>query len=121
VGCGRLTSPDVTLWEERAARNEALFREVNEQAQRLGRDWEQPGETPLFICECADDACTERIAIPAEIYARVRENPRQFLIRPGHEHAELERVVATTADYLIVEKTGTAGNVAERTTPPPSS
>jgi hypothetical protein len=113
--------PDVNLWEERAARNEALFREVNEQAQRLDRDWEQPGETPIFICECADDTCAERIRVPAEIYAEVRENPRRFLIRPGHEHAEIERIVSATDEYSIVEKTGSAATIAERTARPDSS
>ncbi len=110
----------MTLWEERAARNEALFRAVNEQVERLGRDWQQPDETSVFICECADDACTERISVPAEVYERVRSNPRQFLVRPGHEHAEIERVVTTTDRYAVVEKTGSAGTIADRTAPRPS-
>lgn len=108
----------MTLWEERAARNEALFREVNEQAEQLGHAWQQPGEPPLFICECADDGCTERLSAPADVYRQVRSNPRHFLILPGHEHAEIERVVTTTDDYVIVEKTGQAARIADRTAPP---
>lgn len=108
----------MSLWEERAARNEALFRAVNEQAEGLGRDWQQPTETPRFVCECADDACTEQIVVPAEVYIQVRSNSRQFLIRPGHEHAEIERVVAATDEYAVVEKTGPAARIADRTASP---
>ena len=45
----------------------------------------------------------------------MREHPRRFLVAPGHEHPELERVVERHTGYLIVEKTGTAGTVAEQT------
>jgi hypothetical protein len=49
------------------------------------------------------------------VYAQVREEPRRFLVVPGHEDPRLEKVVATSAEYLIVEKTGAAGEVAEHT------
>lgn len=104
----------MSIWEERAGRNEALFREVNEQAERLGRNWQQPDEVPLFVCECADDRCTERIAVPAVVYREVRSNPRQFLLRPGHEQPEIEEVREATDAYVIVEKTGAAGDIAAR-------
>lgn len=114
---GVLTWFSVSLWEERAARNEALFREVNEQAQRLGDQWRPAGEPTQFVCECADTACLERIAVPTEIYEQVRANPRRFLVRPGHQHPELETLVTANDDYLVVEKTGASGRVAEQTDP----
>ena len=107
----------MSLWEERAGRNEALFREVNEQMERLGRDWQQPAEPHPFVCECADEACTDRIAVPSEVYRDVRSEPRRFLVRPGHEQAEIERVITATDDYAVVEKTGVAAQIAERTAP----
>lgn len=107
----------MNLWEERAARNEALFREVNEQvdslSQRQGSDAE---EELLFICECSDDRCTERVGVPRPVYEDVRANPRRFLILPGHDQ-DFEQVVERTERYAIVEKEGRAGEVAEQTDP----
>jgi hypothetical protein len=105
----------VSLWEQRAARNEALFREVNENIARLE---ERHGATitePVFICECANDGCTEQFAVNLDTYQRVREQPKLFFVLPGHQDPQLERVVETHGDYLVVEKTGEAGEVAERT------
>ena len=69
-----------------------------------------------FFCECADDRCTERLpALDLTVYRRVREQPRLFIVLPGHEDPQLARVVEDRGDYLIVEKIDTAGEVAERT------
>ena len=104
-----------SLWEQRAARNEALFREVNENIARLE---ERHGATltePVFICECANAGCAEQLAIDPGTYRRVREQPRLFFVRQGHEEPQLERVVEKHRDFLIVEKTGAAGQIAEQT------
>jgi hypothetical protein len=106
----------VSLWEERAGRNQALFREVNERVEELhgARSDEDFAD---FICECADDACTERIAVPLRVYEEVRANPRRFIIHPGHQHSDLENVVGVEQGFLIVEKHGAAGRVAAATDP----
>lgn len=65
----------VAFGAERAPRNEALFREVNEQARSLsGRQQSAPAEELLIICECSDDGCTERVSLAA---CRLRGSPRQ--------------------------------------------
>jgi hypothetical protein len=102
----------MTLPEERAARNEALFREVNEQARSLSG----PAEEVLVICECSDDRCIERIRLPPGVYEAVREHPRRFVVVPGHDD-DFERVVDRFDGYAIVEKEGRAGRVAEQTDP----
>jgi formate-nitrite transporter family protein len=104
-----------SLWEQRAARNEALFREVNENIARLEERHGTTVTEPVYICECANAGCAEQLAIDFETYRRVREEPRFFFVRPGHEDPQLERVVERHRDYLIVEKTGEAGEVAEQT------
>jgi hypothetical protein len=104
-----------SLWEQRAARNESLFREVNENIARLEGRHGTTAADPVYICECANAACAEQIAIDVETYSRVRAEARFFFVRPGHQNPELERVVETHADYLVVEKTGTAGEIAEQT------
>jgi len=63
----------MSLPEERAARNEALFREVNEQARSLSAlQPSGPAEELLIICECSDDRCTERGQPPLAVYEAVR-------------------------------------------------
>ena len=102
-----------SLWEQRAARNEALFREVNENIARLEERYGSATQ-PVFICECSSASCTEHVPVDEETYQRVREHPRRFLVLPGHVDETLEKVVETHAAYLIVEKTGAAGEVAEQ-------
>jgi len=102
----------MTLWEERAARNEVVFREVNEQV--AGLEQGSAGGSASFLCECAEPACIDRIGVPLDVYEAVRAHPRRFIVRPGHERPELERVVGTQDDFLVVEKVGDAGAVAER-------
>lgn len=104
-----------SLWEQRAARNEALFREVNENIAKLEERHGTTSTTPVYICECADAACADQIAIDAETYSRVRGEARCFFVRPGHQDPALERVVESHGEFLVVEKIGAAGEVAEQT------
>ncbi len=73
----------MTLWEERAARNEALFREVNERVEDL-HDSLASGSSADFVCECADDTCTQRITLPIATYERASEpTPGSSSSRPS--------------------------------------
>jgi hypothetical protein len=104
-----------SLWEQRAARNEALFREVNENIARLEERHGTTTTEGVYVCECADASCAEQLTIDPATYRGVRGEPRLFFVRPGHEDSQLERVVERHPGYLIVEKTGEAGEVAEQT------
>jgi len=102
---------------ERQALNENIFREVNERLEQLGEEY---GDDAVeFLCECADPDCTAALSIPVTAYEAVRDHPRRFVIVPGHERGRIERVVEEHADYLVVEKLGEAGEVAENTDPRP--
>ncbi len=103
--------------EARLARNEALFREVNERiadlAHGFGRD-----EAYEFLCECADLTCTERVALTAAEYEHVRSDGTTFVLAPGHANPEIEKVVARQDDdHVVVEKVGVAGAVAAELDP----
>jgi hypothetical protein len=119
---GRDTLVDVapsTPFEERVARNEALFREVNENVQQLAERFSTPSDVPAgFVCECADDTCTARVDVPLEVYEQVRQDPRRFVVLPGHVLPEIERVVEEADRYVVVEKTTpTAVKIVERHDP----
>ena len=105
----------MSLSDERAARNEALFREVNEEVARLEKRLQ--GGAPQFVCECAAESCVERVTLPLATYEQIRSDPRRFVLKPGHEQEEFERVVHIRSGYVVVEKTAAAGDVAERTDP----
>ena len=107
----------MAVWDERAARNEALFREVNEQVQQLEERLGTAGETAEFLCECADDTCIDKLTVATDIYENVRAHPRRFLIRPGHQRPELEDIISISDEYLIVEKRGHAGEIVEQADP----
>jgi hypothetical protein len=102
-----------SLWEQRAARNEALFREVNENIARLEERQGDAAPESVFICECSSSLCTDHIPVDLETYQRVREHPRRFLVLPGHVDETLESSVETHPGFVIVEKLGVAGDVAE--------
>jgi hypothetical protein len=88
--------------DERAAQNEVLFRSVNEQIEKLGRDSDQ--RYVEFVCECSDGACTKRIQLTISEYEEVRSESRWFAIVPVHVAARIEHVVRSTDRYVIVEK-----------------
>lgn len=102
--------------KQRVARNEALFREVNEGIRR-GR-W--PGEEDSissFRCECASLGCTVMLPLSVREYERVRQSPRRFIVAAGHERLDVEVVVETHTNYLVVQKIGEAGETAESEDP----
>ena len=97
--------------EERLAHNEVVFRAINEQIEgiaiRLGDD-----VLYEFVCECATAECFERLPLSIAEYEEIRTAATRFVLVPGHEDMEVERVVESRAGYVIVEKDGVAGLVA---------
>ena len=90
--------------EERAFRNEALFREVNVHIADLEKRLQYEGESLSLLCECARSGCAVPIEVDPITFERVRENPLWFLVAPGHEQPDIELIVERPAGSLIVEK-----------------
>lgn len=90
--------------EERAIRNEALFREVNVHIADLEERVHASGELLPLVCECMRSDCSLAIEVEPSTFDRVRENPLRFLVAPGHEELDVESVVERHGGYLIVEK-----------------
>jgi hypothetical protein len=89
---------------ERIGRNEALFREVNERIERISATLQVSDEKLKILCECGVPTCLEQLDVPAAEYERVRADPTLFVIKPDHEHADLEEVVETHEGYHVVRK-----------------
>jgi hypothetical protein len=82
-------------------RRQLLFREVNERVLETIGSFDGPIE---FLCECSGKDCIETLALTQDEYERVRANPNLFVITPGHELLEVDRVVDQGNAYLLVEK-----------------
>ncbi len=98
---------------ERVARNESLFRNVNEAiaGQLLRRSGLSEGPW-LFICECSDLECTQQVELTITQYRTAREAANRFAVVPGHVDTRYERVLEQGERYSIVEKVGEAGEAA---------
>lgn len=89
---------------ERIGRNEALFREVNESIERISATLEFNEERLKILCECGVPTCLEQLDVPMRDYERVRAEATLFLIKPGHQHGDLEDVVEQHDGYHVVRK-----------------
>lgn len=87
---------------EKAARVEALFREVNERIVETAGGF--GGDDARIVCECDQPSCTERIHIPLDDYEEVRAEPTRFLVAEGHGEDAIERVVDRGEGFEVVEK-----------------
>jgi hypothetical protein len=99
----------VTTRAERLAANEARFREINAGAQPRRVE---TGEG-RFICECASSACVTWLEVDPAEYDQIHQNPRLFVVKPGHEQPDIERVAERHDRYFVVEKPDEVAHVVE--------
>jgi hypothetical protein len=97
----------------RFARNEAIFREVNERIEEL-----TPSDESLeILCECGNPDCREPLKVSVADYERVRKEPTNFLVAPGHAIPAIEEVVAGAEGFEVVRKLAKEGELARKTDP----
>jgi len=96
----------------RLARNEDLFRQVNEKIEDLATRHGDDAHVYEFFCECSDVDCSERVCLTLGDYEHVRDNPARFVVVKGHELLEIEHVIERAEDHVLIEKHGRAGEVA---------
>lgn len=101
--------------EERAARNEATFRQINESIKDAAERFHSDDND--FVCECSDIECIALIRVTLEEYERVRTRSDHFAVVAGHEQPEIEGVVERTDRFLVVEKTGAGAAIADELDP----
>jgi hypothetical protein len=89
--------------DERIARAESLFRDVNERIAEAAQRFDS--DDAAFVCECSDQECTDSVDATLTEYEQARAEGTRFLMRPGHEDERVERVVERRGLRLaIVEK-----------------
>jgi hypothetical protein len=97
---------------ERQAKNEAVFRAVN---REIANASEELGQRELEVpCECGRGGCEELLVVPGDVYDRVHQQRDRFLVAAGHETPQIERVVETTSNYVVVDKFAEAADLVER-------
>lgn len=102
----------------RLARNESIFREVNERIEELA----QSGDLGEFesldiLCECGNADCTEPLRVSVAEYERVRQEPTDFFVAPGHMIPAIEKVVDSTQNFEVVRKLADEAELARKTDP----
>jgi hypothetical protein len=102
--------------DERLANNEVVFRAVNESIDRHAVKLGGLDEHE-FVCECSSSGCFDRIALTLAEYEAVRRHGKRFFVAPGHEDFHFEHIVESRPTFLVVEKVGVAGVVADETDP----
>jgi hypothetical protein len=103
--------------DRRLAKNEALFREVNETVQALETSNGNDSDLHEFFCECADLECTIRVKLTHSEYETARVEATRFIVMRGHERLDIERIVLESDRYLLVEKTGGGADEARKLDP----
>ncbi len=103
--------------QERLARNEALFREVNERVRAIAAAHGEDDHMYEFYCECSNADCTFHLRATVTEYEAVRADGKRFVIVPEHTLPEIEKVVERTERWWVVVKDGEPGELVEALDP----
>ena len=103
---------------ERIGLNEALYRDVNERVKAINESFGGRLEEAEFVCECGDIDCADRVRMKLGEYESLRAEPTHFAVKAGHEIPDVEEVVRTHEEYVVVAKNpGRGAKVARETDP----
>ena len=117
------STADLDAARARAAKNQSLFREVNEQIEQLAEgnpsifEDLQSSRTMDLACECMDETCTERVTMTIGEYEQVRADSNSFFVLPGHDVPDVEEIVREETAYVVVSKLGVGAAVVEKLDP----
>jgi hypothetical protein len=102
--------------DERLALNEELFREANERMTT----WEERDRAEaveFYFCECADAQCRQKVPLRGSDYERIRNHSSHFFVVPGHEVPDIETVIESHEDWVVIEKEPEVREITEATDP----
>jgi hypothetical protein len=112
-------SQELESREDRAAKNESRFREINERIELTNEGFAFAFSVETWICECSNEACADRLQLSVEEYEVIRSDGACFLVAPSNEHVwlKIENVTRRCQRYWVVKKKGEAAELAERANP----
>lgn len=106
----------MTDWRDQEVRNEAHSRDRNEWIEDIRGEMGEEGLTEIYVCECGDASCVERIRLTRPEYEAVRDYSTRFAIAIDHENPEIDQVVTEFSDYSVVQKiAGRPARIARQT------
>ena len=110
--------------DARRAKNEALFRNLNERLKELDDRLDTVavgapvGDREVFFCECGQLDCMARFETTRAQYESVRSHSERFLVLESHVETSIERIVERHNEFVVVEKNpGVPAEVARVTDP----
>ena len=103
--------------DEAKAKNEELFRSVNEQIEAVSQAVPPDDATMEFLCECANEDWHERLDVTRAEYESVRAVGTHFIVMDGHQDDDIEHITFSNDRFLVVEKEGVAATDAEESDP----
>src|SRR5262249_32105426 len=121
--CGRIAA---VSREAQRAKNEALFRNLNERLKELDdrlvtTSIGAPARDPeVFFCACGHLDSMASVPMTRARDAAVRPHSELFVVLPEHVLSDIERVVEEYERFVVVEKLpGVPAAVARATDPRP--
>jgi hypothetical protein len=106
----------VSEHKRRIGENEAVFRALNEEIRDLSKTFADNAHTLKVVCEGGTRSCTDQFPIRVHAYARVRDDPTLFVVKPGHDFPETETVITKEEAFWILRKDpGVPAEVARAT------
>jgi hypothetical protein len=100
--------------KDRLARNEAIFREVNERIEEMAPNEQDSVE---ILCECGNASCDQRLRVTKSEYEQVRRRPTDFIVARGHPIKAIETIVRGTDRFEVVRKRPEEAAIARATDP----
>jgi hypothetical protein len=106
----------VNGWRDQEVRNEARSRDRNEWIEAIRSEMGEQGQTEMYVCECGDPTCVERIRLTRPEYEAVRDYSTRFAIAVDHENPEIDQLVSEGGRYSVVQKiAGRPARIARQT------
>ena len=105
--------------EANGARTQSLFRDINERVKEINDALNHILPLGDWVCECANQRCTERLYVGHDEYERVRSDGATFIVMPSEMHVDtdIEDITERTETYWVVKKRNLAAEVARAIDP----
>jgi hypothetical protein len=100
--------------DQRLARNETILRAANREIEHASAELGEGSDSEIeVLCECGRARCNGLLTLAMREFEEAHAEADRFIVAPGHEDPEIERVVEDRGTYLVVDKFGEAEDVAE--------